>query len=71
MPGRRLRPQCPVGDGGAVPVLLVEDIPAKLAEIVGAGGLELMGKTEISGDHGFCAYFRDPCGNKMGLWSRA
>lgn len=60
----------PVGAGGCVLVMAVDDIDAKLAEIKEAGGEELTGKTEISGGHGFCAYFRDPNGNKMGVWSK-
>ena len=61
----------PVADGGAVLVLAVEDIDASLAEIAAAGGTPLTPKTAISPDHGFYAYFRDPCGNKMGVWSRS
>ncbi len=60
----------PVGDGGVVLVLAVDDIDAKLAEIAAAGGEGLTPKIAISEDHGYCAYFRDPCGNKMGLWSK-
>ena len=60
----------PVGDGGAVLVLAVEDIDAKLAESNAAGGEGLTPKTSIGEGHGFYAYFRDPCGNKMGVWSK-
>ena len=52
-------------------VLAVEDIDAKLAQISAAGGETLSPKTKISDDHGSCAYFRDPCGNKMGIWSNS
>ena len=64
-------PSMPVTDGGAVLVLAVEDIETKLAEIAEAGGEVLSPKTEISGNHGLCAYFRDPCGNKMCVWSKS
>ena len=59
-----------VRDGGVTLVLAVPDIDAKLAEIEAAGGEKLTEKTAISEDHGYYAYFRDPCGNKMGLWSK-
>ena len=62
-------PALPVADGGAVLILAVDDIQAALTQIEDAGGEGLTPKTEISGDHGSCAYFRDPCGNKMGIWS--
>ncbi len=58
------------GAGGAILVLTCEEIPAKLEELVAAGGKKLTDKTEIPGDHGFYAYFEDPNGNKMGLWSK-
>lgn len=60
----------PVADGGAVLVLAVDDIDASLAEIAAHGGEALSPKTAISDDHGWYAYFRDPCGNKMGVWSK-
>ena len=60
----------PVAEGGAVLVLAVDDIDASLAAIGTNGGEALTGKTAISPEHGFYAYFRDPCGNKMGVWSR-
>jgi len=68
--GGGLDADAPVGDGGAVLVLAVPDIDEKLAEIEAAGGSALSGKTEIGGGHGFYAYFRDPNGNKMGVWSQ-
>ena len=69
--GGGLDASAPVVDGGVVLVLAVEDIDASLTAITGAGGEALSPKTGIGGDHGFCAYFRDPCGNKMGIWSRS
>ena len=47
----------------------VEDIEKKLKEITKAGGKVTMKKTEIGGGHGFCAYFEDINGNRMGLYS--
>ena len=49
----------------------VSDIPAKLAEIVEHGGQIVQGETEIGGGYGFYAHFRDPNGNRLGLWRRA
>jgi predicted enzyme related to lactoylglutathione lyase len=60
-----------VGDGGCVLVLACEDIDAKLEEIGAAGGETIQGKTEIGEGHGHYAYFRDPNGNKMGIWTPA
>ncbi len=69
--GGGLDASLPVGDGGAVPVLAVPEVAEALGRIDAAGGKRLTEKTEIGGGHGFCAYFRDPLGNKMGVWSRA
>ncbi len=60
----------PVGDAGPRLVLAVEDIDAKLEEIVAAGGERVQEKTEIGGGMGFYAYFRDPNGNQVGIWTR-
>ena len=59
-----------VADDGVKLVLAVDDIPAKLADVEQAGGKPVQGKTEIQGGYGFYAYFRDPAGNKLGLWSK-
>jgi len=48
----------------------VDDIEVKLAELVAAGGEQLLAKTEIGGGHGFYALFKDPQGNIAGLWSK-
>ena len=56
--------------GGTVLVLAVADIPAKLVEIEKAGGKTAGPKTEIGGGMGFYAYFDDPNGNRLGIWSR-
>ena len=68
--GGGLDPSLAVLGGGVVLVLAVGEVDAALAEIVAHGGEGLTPKTTISEDHGYCAYFRDPCGNKMGVWSR-
>lgn len=49
--------------------LKVDDIPAKLKEIVRAGGQVTHEKTEIGGGHGFYANFKDPNGNSLSIWS--
>ena len=66
--GGGLDKKAPVADGGPVPVIAVEDVTAKLREIEAAGGTALSEKIAISEGHGYCAYFRDPNGNKLGLW---
>ena len=48
----------------------VEDIPETLAKISTLGGKVEKEKTEIGGDYGFYAIFRDPSGNRLGLWSK-
>ena len=58
-------------EGGCRGVLLYiacEDIPSKLAEIGEAGGETVQPKTEIGGNYGYYAHFRDPAGNLMGVW---
>ncbi len=45
-----------------------EDIEASLAEIEASGGKTLHGKTEIPG-MGWFAFFADPSGNKLGLYT--
>ena len=60
----------PVGEGGVRVVLAVEDIDAKLDEIVEKGGERVQGKTEIGAGMGYYAYFRDPNGNQVGIWSK-
>ncbi len=61
----------PVTNPAATMYLRTEDIPGKLEEVVSAGGTIIRTKTEIAGDYGFYALFRDPAGNNMGLWSPA
>ena len=46
-----------------------EDIEAKLKEIEAAGGKVVMPKTKISDEMGYFAFFTDPGGTPMGLFS--
>lgn len=49
----------------------VEDIPAALAKAETLGASVEKPKTEIGGGMGFYAYIRDPCGCRIGVWSKA
>lgn len=49
--------------------LKTDDIPKTLRDIVNHGGVVIRQKTEIGGDNGYYALFRDPAGNNIGLWS--
>jgi predicted enzyme related to lactoylglutathione lyase len=49
----------------------VDDIPAVLAKAEALGAKVEKPKTEIGGGMGFLAYFRDPCGCRIGLASKA
>jgi uncharacterized protein len=49
----------------------VDDIPAVLAKAEALGGKVEQPKTEIGGGMGFLAFFRDPCGCRIGLASEA
>lgn len=59
-----------VAEGGTVLVIAVDEVTAALGRIRAAGGTPVTEKMDIGGGHGFCAYFRDPCGNAMGVWSK-
>lgn len=48
----------------------VEDIDATLATIGSNGGSTMIPKTEIGGGHGFFAWFIDPAGNNVAVWSK-
>jgi uncharacterized protein len=57
-------------EGNRVTIYIeVEDIEAKLKEIEAAGGKTIHPKTLINEDYGYFAYFADPAGTTMGLWS--
>jgi predicted enzyme related to lactoylglutathione lyase len=49
----------------------VEDIPAALKKAETLGARVETPKTEIGGGMGFYAYFRDPCGCRIAVWSKA
>ncbi|MCC7139505.1 MAG: VOC family protein [Planctomycetes bacterium] len=59
-----------VSDGGPTLVIAVDDLEATLRTLAADGAKTLQGKTDIGGGHGFCAYVRDPAGNRTGLWSK-
>ena len=60
-----------VSDGGMNLYITVEDIPKKLGEVVEHGGAVVKDETEIGGGYGFYALFKDPNGNRLGLWRTA
>ena len=49
----------------------VDDIPAALKKAETFGAKVERPKTEIGGGMGFFAFFRDPCGCRIGIWSKA
>ena len=48
----------------------VEDIQATLRTITGSGGAVLKERIPVGGDNGYFALFKDPNGNRLGLWSK-
>ncbi len=54
--------------GDVIPYIETEDIDATLKKIESAGGKTLLPKTEIQGI-GWFAFFSDPGGNRMGLYT--
>lgn len=59
----------PSGDGSKVYLNCGEDMESFIARIGEAGGTVVVPKTEISPEHGFFAFFKDPEGNIVGLHS--
>jgi predicted enzyme related to lactoylglutathione lyase len=55
---------------GCVVVVAVDDIEETLRQVEEAGGKTVKTKTAIGGEMGYYAYFRDPAGNRLGIWSR-
>ncbi|MHC4840758.1 MAG: VOC family protein [Planctomycetota bacterium] len=55
---------------GTTVVLTVPDVKEMLGQFEADGVKVLTGYTEIDGGHGYYAYFTDPAGNKMGIWSK-
>ena len=62
-------PNLSVKDGGVLFYLEVDDIPAALKTIEDCKGAVIQKKMNL-GEHGFIATFKDPNGNRVGLWSR-
>ncbi len=48
----------------------VKDIPGTLKMVEQLGGRIEKFKTEIGGGFGYYGFFRDPCGCRIGIWSR-
>lgn len=48
----------------------VADIPETLKRVAESGGKIEKPKTEIGGGYGFYAFFLDPCGCRIGIWSK-
>lgn len=48
----------------------VADIPQTLKRVEELGGKIEKPKTEIGGGFGYYAFFRDPCGCRIGLWAK-
>ncbi|MFH0882304.1 MAG: VOC family protein [bacterium] len=60
----------PVTNPAATFYIRVKDIMHALANVQQAGGVVIREKTEIGGDNGYYALFRDPAGNNVGLFCR-
>ncbi|NPV14659.1 VOC family protein [candidate division WOR-3 bacterium] len=48
----------------------VADIPATLKRVEELGGKIERPKTEIGNEFGYYAFFRDPCGCRIGIWAK-
>ncbi len=48
----------------------VASIPATLQKVEELGGKVEKPKTEIGGGFGYYAFFRDPCGCRIGIWAK-
>ena len=57
-------------DEGIVFFIQVDDIPATLSEVAAAGGTVELEKTPVGGP-GFYGLFRDPEGNRVGVYSES
>jgi len=63
--------ECEPAIQGSVVYLSVENLDTVLQRVVQHGGDTIVPRTEIPGDMGFFAQFRDSEGNRVGLWSAA
>jgi len=59
----------PLTNPAATFYIKVADISKGLARVKKHGAVIVREKTEIPGDNGFYALFRDPAGNNVGLWA--
>ena len=64
-----LDPALHVQDGGVLLYLKVENIAETLTAVEAAGGSVVRKKFDIGGGYGFSALFKDPNGNRLGLFS--
>lgn len=55
---------------GPLIYLAVDSVQRKLEQIIGRGGTELLSPIELPGAAGWICHFRDPAGNRLGLWSQ-
>lgn len=60
-----------VCDGGIITYMKVDDITTTLDKICESGGSVVRPKFDVGGGYGFSAIFRDPNGNRLGLFSKA
>lgn len=54
---------------GVILVIRVEDVAETLPLIEQEGGVIQEGKKELANNMGYYAYFSDPNGNTLGIWS--
>jgi hypothetical protein len=54
--------------GDVIPYIHADDIDASLRKVEALGGKTVLGKTEIPGV-GWYAFFKDPTGNRIGLYT--
>ena len=61
----------PVNEGGIILYLRVDDLAATLRKICDSGGSVVRDKFDIGGGYGFSAIFKDPNGNRLGLFAKS
>ena len=59
----------PISDGGVILYLRVADIAETLQKVRASGGIVVRERFDIGGGYGFSAIFKDPNGNRLGLFS--
>jgi len=60
----------PAAKPGILIYIEVEDIPATIKKSDDNGGATVVGKTQISPEHGYFAMLKDLEGNQIGLWAK-